>query len=107
MNEIKPQLQQLLDAPGEQKPLMFFNYCRKLIVAKNQGDITLESAGHEIADAMYVRELDDPLFAEITSLAGRLELPHHTKAVNADAAWDYLVALVLEYGARYTEKVSL
>ncbi len=96
---IRPELQGILDAPKADKPRLFFEYCRKVIKDKNRGEITLEDAGYQIAGAMFIHELDEPLFEEITLLAGRLELPSHVLGTDPTTEWKQLVALVEEYGA--------
>lgn len=96
----RPELRVLLDAPEEIKPRLFFEYCKKIISEKNSGEITLEDAGYLIAEPMFIRELDEPLFEEITLLAGRLELPAHISKSDPAVDWKKLVSLVKEYGLK-------
>ncbi len=94
---IRQELKLLAEAHVDDKPRLFSNYCRKVIKDKNRGNITLEEAAYQIAGTMFVGELDNPLFEEITSLAGSLELPGHVTGIDPRVEWKRLVSLVDEY----------
>ena len=95
---IRAELQPLLDAPKVDKPQLFLDYCRAVIKDKNNGELSLEDAGYQIAGTMFIHELDEPLFDEITTLAGQLELPGHILGLNPTEGWAHLVELIKEYG---------
>jgi hypothetical protein len=89
--------QQLYDAKPQEKPRLFLEYCRLVIKAKNLGTLSIEEAAYKIAGAMSIRELEEPLFEQITELAGSLELPYHISGVQPGDGWIRLVRLVDEY----------
>lgn len=97
---MKPDLRRLIDAPKDEKPRLFLDYSRKVIKAKNRGEIEIWDAGYQIAETMFIQELDEPLFEEITAVAGRLELPRGVLMVDPDEQWKHLVKLVYEYAER-------
>lgn len=97
---MKPDLRQLIAAPKQDKPKLFLNYCRKVIKAKRRGDIPLDDAGYQIAETMFIYELDEPLFDELTGLAGELELPKHILKKDPEDEWKRLIELVDEYEMR-------
>lgn len=90
-------LEVIQNASGEDKPHLFAAYCKKTILAKNQGKMPLRDAAYSIARTMFIDELESPLFEEITFLAGELELPAELIDGSPDAKWEQLVALVGEY----------
>lgn len=87
----------IVTAPNEAKPRMFAAYCQKIVTSKNKGEVSLRDAAYAIAGAMMIRELDSPLFEELTELAGELELPEEHVDGNPEDRWVELVALVDEY----------
>ena len=85
------------------KPTLFVDYCRKAIGAKEAGTMPLRDAAYSIARTMFVRELDEPLFDELTGLAGELELPPQFVNGDREERWQKLIALVDEYDARFKD----
>lgn len=95
---MKSDLDAIQKAPFEDKPHVFIDYCKKVIVAKSQGEMPLRDAAYSIARTMFINELENPLFEEITLFAGELELPTELVEGDLDKKWGQLVALVDEYG---------
>jgi len=101
---LKSYFRQLYDAEIQEKPHLFLKYCRAVIEAKNQDSLSIEDAAYDIAGAMSIRELEEPLFDQITELAGSLELPSHISGVQPGEGWNRLVQLIDEYGRRLHKK---
>lgn len=84
----------LRDAATADKPQLFVAYCRKALAAKETGTMPLRDAAYAIAGVMFMKELDDPIFDDITAQAGELELPAEHVSGNPEEKWLELVALV-------------
>ena len=87
----------LRKVPKEKKPHLFIQYCYKVITTYEEGGMPLRDAAYSIARTMFIKELEDPLFEEITFLAGELELPPEIIDGAPDKKWERLVGLVEEY----------
>ncbi|SRR5258708_4814133 len=87
----------LRDAAEAEKPRLFVEYCHKAITAKEAGKMPLRDAAYSIANVMFMKELDEPLFEDLTSLAGELELPAEFVNGDPETGWQKLVSLVDEY----------
>lgn len=90
-------LRRLRDASNGIKPRLFVEYCEKAIAAKESGGMPLRDAAYSIARTMFINELKDPLFEEITSLAGELELPAQFVDGDPERGWSKLRTLVGDY----------
>lgn len=97
-------LQEIQNTSPQEKPRRFLQYCREIIAAKNRGELLVEDAAYKIAGAMTIHELEEPLFVQITELAGSLELPYYISGIHADTGWKKLEQLVNEYDQRLHEK---
>ncbi|TAK89221.1 hypothetical protein EPO04_03960 [Patescibacteria group bacterium] len=93
----------LQKATREDKPELFIKYCNKVIAAKNEGRMPLRDAAYSISRTMFIEELNDSLFEEITLLAGELELPPQFVNGEVEVKWQNLVALVGEYNKVHTK----
>lgn len=98
---MKDDFNKLRDAAKADKPRLFVEYCRKAIAAKEAGKMPLRDAAYSIAGAMFMKELDEPLFEELTGLAGELELPAEFVDGDPEQKWHKLVSLVDEYENRH------
>lgn len=94
---MKTELQLLNKAPKEQKPQLFLAYCRTILDETQNGRLSAENAGYQIAETMFIDELKDPLFDKIVATAGSLELPKHVSGSDPQKLWDDLIRLIDEY----------
>jgi hypothetical protein len=93
-------IQKIQDVSQQEKPGVFLQYCREIIDAKNKNELSIEDAGYRIAEAMFIHDLDEPLFDEIVALAGSLELPFRISGVESSDGWNRLVTLIEDYDRR-------
>lgn len=94
MNE---DLKHLRDADKVDKPRLFAEYCRKAIGAKEAGKMPIRDAAYAIARTMFIKELEEPLFDDLTGLAGELELPVEFVRGGVAQKWQELISLVDQY----------
>jgi hypothetical protein len=76
----------LKQAPPDSFRLAFVEYCRKALALEKQYKISKQLVAGVIAGAMFLDGADDFQIDEITSVAGRLEVP----AYYSDKEWQHL-----------------
>jgi len=98
------QLVVIVNAPTNKKPRLFAEYCLTIVDTKNNHKLLLRDAAYSIAGAMMIKELDEPLFEELTGLAGELELPAEHIDGDPEEGWARLVQLIQEYASKHADQ---